>query len=125
MRRAQKHGMMATVTVTGRIIVAQRDCRKCAQELPDDSRFCSYCGTSILEAAPVLEAAHVPTPEAEVPEDPLQQIVQAYSVDVPPQPRSATSTGFGAAIGWVVGGCSVLLALTVLMFGGCATLLSG
>jgi len=78
MRRAQKHGMMATVTVTGRIIVAQRDCRNCAQELPDDSRFCSYCGTSILEAAPILEAAHVPTPEAEVPEDPLQQIVQAH-----------------------------------------------
>ena len=103
--------------------MAERYCRNCAQELPDDNRFCPNCGT------PILEAAHEPTPEAEVPEDPLQQIIQAHSVDVPPQPRSATSTGFGAgfgaAIGWIVGGCSVLLVLTVLLFGGCAALLSG
>ena len=99
--------------------MAERYCRNCSQELPDDSRFCPNCVTLILEAA------HVPTPEAEEPEDPLQQIIQAHSVDVPPQPRSATSTGSGAAIGWIVGGCSVLLVLTVLMFGGCAVLLSG
>jgi hypothetical protein len=103
--------------------VAERYCRNCSQELLDDSRFCPNCGT------PILEAAHVPTPEAEVPEDPLQQILEAHSVDVPPQPRSATSTGsgagFGAAIGWIVGGCSVVLVLTVMMFGGCAALLSG
>ena len=104
--------------------MAERYCRKCGQELPDDSRFCPNCGT------PILEAAHVPTtPEAEVLEDPLQQLIQAHSVDVSPQPRSATSTGlgagFGAAIGWIVGGCLVILVLTVLMFGGCAALLSG
>ena len=103
--------------------MAERYCRNCSQELLDDSRFCANCGT------PILEAAHVPTPEAEVPEDPLEQILEAHSVDVPPQPRSSTSTGsgagFGAAIGWIVGGCSVVLVLTVVMFGGCAALLSG
>ena len=103
--------------------MAKRYCSNCGQELPDDSRFSRNGGTSILEVA------HVPTPEVEEPEDPLQQIIQAHSVDVPPQPRSATSTGFGAgfgaAIGWIVGGCLVLLVLTVLMFGGCAALLSG
>jgi predicted amidophosphoribosyltransferase len=66
--------------------VAERYCRNCAQGLPDDSRFCANCGT------PIQEVAHVPTPEVEVPEDPLQQIVQAHSEDVPPQPRSATSS---------------------------------
>ena len=103
--------------------MAERYCRNCGQELPDDSRFCPNCGT------PIQEVAHVPTPEAEEPEDPRQQIIQAHSVDVPPQLRSATSTGsgagFGAAIGWIVGGCSVVLVLTVVMFGGCAALLSG
>jgi predicted amidophosphoribosyltransferase len=53
--------------------VAEKYCRNCGQALPDDCRFCANCGTLILEAA------HVPTPEAEVPKDPLQQIVEAHS----------------------------------------------
>ena len=57
--------------------MAVRYCRNCGQELPDDSRFCPNCGT------PILEAAHVPTSEAEVPEDPLQQIVQDHSARTP------------------------------------------
>jgi len=41
--------------------VADRYCRNCSQELPEDSRFCPNCGT------PIHEAAHVPTPEADRP----------------------------------------------------------
>src|SRR5215208_6381264 len=40
--------------------MADRYCRNCGQELTEDSRFCHSCGT------PVHEAAHVPTPEADV-----------------------------------------------------------
>ena len=52
--------------------MAKRYCRNCGQQLPEDSRFSRNGGTSILEVA------HVPTPEAEVPKDPLQQIVEAH-----------------------------------------------
>jgi predicted amidophosphoribosyltransferase len=41
--------------------MADRYCRNCGQELPEDSRFCPNCGT------PIQEAAHVPTLEADVP----------------------------------------------------------
>ena len=52
--------------------MAKRYCSNCGQQLPVDSRFSPNGGTSILEVA------HVPTPEAEVPKDPLQQIVEAH-----------------------------------------------
>ena len=52
--------------------MAERYCSNCGQQLPEDSRFSRNGGTSILEGA------HVPTPEAEVPQDPLQQIVEAH-----------------------------------------------
>lgn len=47
--------------------MADRFCKNCGQKLTEDSRFCPNCGT------PIQEAAHVPTPEADVP--------------VPPPPR--------------------------------------
>ena len=52
--------------------MAKRYCSNCGQQLPEDSSFSRNGGTSILEVA------HVPTPEAEVPKDPLQQIVEAH-----------------------------------------------
>jgi hypothetical protein len=41
--------------------MADRYCKNCGQELPEDSRFCPNCGT------PIQEVAHVPTPEADRP----------------------------------------------------------
>src|SRR5215218_10349408 len=40
--------------------VTDRYCRNCGHELAETDRFCPNCGT------PVHEAAHVPTPEADV-----------------------------------------------------------
>jgi len=62
--------MMVATTVTERMVVADRYCRNCGQELPEDSRFCLNCGR------PVHETAQVPTPEADV------------SVPSPPQESS-------------------------------------
>src|SRR5215207_10080771 len=47
--------------------MADRYCRNCGHELAEDDRFCPNCGR------PVHEAAHVPTPEADVPVPPPPQ----------------------------------------------------
>jgi hypothetical protein len=52
--------------------MADRYCRNCGHELAETDRFCPNCGT------PVHEAAHVPTPEADV--------------DVPSPPQQAGVT---------------------------------
>jgi hypothetical protein len=52
--------------------VADRYCRNCGHELAETDRFCPNCGT------PVHEAAHVPTPEA--------------NIDVPSPPQQARAT---------------------------------
>ena len=50
--------------------VADRYCRNCGHELAETDRFCPNCGT------PAHEAAHVPTPEADVdlPSPPQQSV---------------------------------------------------
>ena len=52
--------------------MTERYCRNCGHELAETDRFCPNCGT------PVHEAAHVPTPEADV--------------DVPSPPQQARVT---------------------------------
>src|SRR5215212_12203587 len=53
--------------------VANRYCRTCGHELAETDRFCPNCGT------PVHQAAHVPTPEADV------------DVPLPPQQAGVTT----------------------------------
>jgi hypothetical protein len=53
--------------------VTDRYCRNCGHELAETDRFCPNCGT------PVHEAAHVPTPEADV------------DVPLPPQQAGVTA----------------------------------
>lgn len=83
--------------------MADRYCRNCGQELPEDSRFCPNCGR------PVHQTAQVPTPEADVPvSPPPQQQVWATTAPSPqanaqPWQRSrATKFAIGAAIVVVV-----------------------
>jgi hypothetical protein len=57
----------------------QRYCSNCGHELRPEDQFCSNCGT------PVHQAAHVPTPEADVPVPPPPQ--QAGGT-APPQPQA-------------------------------------
>ena len=52
--------------------MADRYCGNCGYELAETERFCPNCGT------PVHEAAHVPTPEA--------------NVDLPPSPQQGVAT---------------------------------
>ncbi len=54
--------------------MADRYCRNCGHELRQEDRFCTGCGRA------VQEAAHVPTPEVDVP-------VATPQTSVPPQPR--------------------------------------
>src|SRR5829696_1577066 len=58
--------------------VTNRYCRNCGHELAETDRFCPNCGT------PAHEAAHVPTPEADV------------DVPSPPQKAGATTPPAGA-----------------------------
>jgi hypothetical protein len=95
--------------------VADRYCRNCGQELPEDSRFCPNCGR------PVHQTAQVPTPEADVPvPPPPQQQVWATATPSPqanalPWQRSmATRFAIGAAITFVV---LVLLGVVIVAVG--------
>lgn len=98
--------------------MADRYCKNCGQELPEDSRFCPNCGT------PIQEAAHVPTPEADVPVPPPPQ-QQAWETATPtpeqstpqPPPRSTASKVFV--------GCTGLVVVLVLFVGCLAVLGSG
>jgi zinc-ribbon domain len=86
--------------------VTERHCRNCGHELAETDRFCPNCGT------PVHEAAHVPTPEADVdvPSPPPQA-----GVTTPP-PGEAGREGAQRAIlvaprpRWAQIGVAVLLA---------------
>jgi Domain of unknown function (DUF4352)/zinc-ribbon domain len=97
--------------------MADRYCKNCGQELPEDSRFCPNCGT------PIQEAAHVPTPEADVPVPPPPQ--QAWETASPtpeqatpqPPPRSTANKVFV--------GCTGLVVVLVLFVGCLAVLGSG
>jgi predicted amidophosphoribosyltransferase len=55
-----------------------RYCTNCGNELSPQDQFCSNCGT------PVHQAAHVPTPEADVPVPPPPP-TQAGGTAPPPQ----------------------------------------
>jgi hypothetical protein len=89
--------------------VADRYCRNCGQELPEDSRFCPNCGT------PIQEAAHVPTPEADVPVPPPPSQQQVGGSASQPQQQATIPQE-----GWrqrhpILTGC---LAIIVLLFLG-------
>ena len=88
--------------------MAERYCRNCGYELAETDRFCPNCGT------PVHEAAHVPTPEADVdvPSPPQQGVATA-----PPTNEAEGSDDFPvafftvvAAVGGSVGAALVGLA---------------
>jgi hypothetical protein len=81
--------------------VADRYCRNCGQELPEDSRFCPNCGT------PIQEAAHVPTLEADVPVPPLTPRPQVWQTTSSPSGQASTlsqgrSTSFRLLVGFAI-----------------------
>ena len=61
----------------------KRYCSNCGQQLRPEEQVCPSCGR------PVLETAHVPTPEADVPLPPPPQA----EADVPPSPLPQAETG--------------------------------
>ena len=67
--------------------MANRYCRNCGHELAENDRFCPNCGT------PIQEAAHVPTPEADVPVPPPPGQQQAGEA-APPQHAGAPQEGW-------------------------------
>jgi Domain of unknown function (DUF4352)/zinc-ribbon domain len=95
--------------------MADRYCRNCGQELTEDSRFCPNCGT------PIQEAAHVPTPEADVrvPSPPQQR---AWETSTPP-PQQAQAPRRSTATKLFIG-CAGLVVVLVL-FVGCLAVLGG
>jgi Domain of unknown function (DUF4352)/zinc-ribbon domain len=98
--------------------MADRYCRNCGQELTEDSRFCPNCGT------PIQEAAHVPTPEADVPVPPPPQ-QQAWETTTP-RPEQATPQPPGrSTANRIFVGCAGLVVVLVLFVGCLAVLGSG
>ena len=91
--------------------MADRYCRNCGHELAENDRFCPNCGT------PVHEAAHVPTPKADVPVPPPPQ--QAWDATSLPrqQPEAPTSGRTGTAGRLFVGCLVVAFALFALFVG--------
>jgi hypothetical protein len=95
--------------------LADRYCRNCGRELSGDDRFCPNCG------APVHQAAHVPTPEADVPVPPPPQ--QDWdTTSPPPQQAQAPSQGRSAIAGRLFVGCLVVAFGLVARFVGVAIL---
>ena len=84
--------------------MADRYCRNCGHELAENDRFCPSCGT------PIQEAAHVPTPEADVPVPPPPQAGSAGTA-APGQPAQA---GFGRRHP-ILTGCLGIIALLALL----------
>jgi hypothetical protein len=83
--------------------LADRYCRNCGYELAEDEHYCANCGT------PIQEAAHVPTPEADVPVPPPPE-QQGWDTTSPPpsQQAEATSSGRGKIAGRLFVGCLVV-----------------
>jgi hypothetical protein len=95
--------------------MADRYCRNCGRELTEDSRFCPNCGI------PIQEAAHVPTPETDVPvPSPPQQ--QAWETSTTP-PQQAQAPSRSTATKLFIG-CAGLVVVLVL-FVGCLAVLGG
>jgi hypothetical protein len=97
--------------------VANRYCRNCGHELAEDDRFCPNCGT------PIQEAAHVPTPEADVPVPPPPGQQQAGEAAPPPQQAQAAPRRRSTASKILIG-CAGLFVVLVL-FVGCLAVLAG
>ena len=93
--------------------MADRYCRNCGQELAENDRFCSNCGR------PVHEAAHVPTPEADIPVPPPPQ--QDWNTTTPPPPQAeAPSPGRTGTAGRLFVGCLVVAFALFALFVGSA-----
>jgi uncharacterized membrane protein len=105
--------------------VENRYCRNCGHELGIEDRFCPNCGQ------PAHEAAHVPTPDADVgvppPSGPSAVGSASQQAETPPQQQGTWvgrgfGGGFGASIGWTLGSCLVIVVVCLLLFAGCAVL---
>ena len=93
---------------------SSRYCSNCGHELGDEAQFCPNCGTA------VHRAAHVPTPEADVPvSPPTQQAGQTpgYAPTEPPR-RSTANRLLVGCVGLVVLGFLFVGCLAVLGSGG-------
>ncbi len=71
-----------------------RYCTNCGHELRSEDQFCANCGT------PVHRAAHVPTPEADVPVPPPPQ--QGGGTAPPPPQQQAASPAQGRSVGRIL-----------------------
>ena len=98
--------------------MADRYCKNCGQELPEDSRFCPNCGT------PIQEAAHVPTPEADVSIPPPPQ-QQAWETTRPTPQQAAPQPPGRSTANKIFVGCTGLVVVLVLFVGCLAVLGSG
>jgi hypothetical protein len=94
--------------------VTDRYCRNCGHELAETDRFCPNCGT------PVHEAAHVPTPEADVdvPLPPQQGVATAPTPDEVEGREDDFPVAFFTAVATVGGGVSAALAGLAALYPG-------
>ena len=74
-------------------------CPQCGNELSDTAKFCTSCGASIPEAAPVAEEPAAPVAEEAAPEAPKAEEPAAEEPAAPEAPaaEAAAATSVGAA----------------------------
>jgi hypothetical protein len=89
--------------------MADRYCRNCGNEINPDDRFCSNCGR------PVHQAAHVPTPEADVPVPPPPPQQTRSTVPPPPQQQTGTPAQEPTRSRPILMGCLAIIGILVLL----------